>query len=79
MPKDSNMSVRDTAIRMGCTICHIYNLVRTRRLAGAFKRDGEWLVPESSIVAYRQRVAGRARQSRSDYPQHTAHQDQAAA
>ena len=56
MREEANLSVRAAAIRMGYTLTHVYNLVRTQRLTGAFKRDGQWLVPESGIAAYLERL-----------------------
>ncbi|HEY2117718.1 MAG TPA: hypothetical protein VGH37_00920 [Candidatus Acidoferrum sp.] len=79
MPEESNLSVRTAAIRMGCTLTHVYNLVRTQRLAGAFKRDGQWLVPECGIAAYRERLKSCIGQSRTGGDLETARPDQAGA
>ena len=52
---DSNVTVRELAVRLGVTMTYAYNLVRAERLAGAFKADGEWRVPSASLEAYQER------------------------
>ena len=52
---DSNVTVRELAVRLGVTMTYAYNLVRAERLPGAFKTDGEWKVPAASLVAYLER------------------------
>ena len=58
---DSNVTVRELAIRLGVTMTYAYNLVRAERLPGAFKADGEWKVPEAALDAYLERRNRRAR------------------
>jgi excisionase family DNA binding protein len=55
MSETVNMTVRGVAVRLGCTLTHVYNLVRAERLTGAFKQDGKWKVPETAILAYEAR------------------------
>jgi hypothetical protein len=52
---ESNMAVREVAIRLGTTLAHVYNTVRADRLPGAFKKDGVWQVPEAAVDAYLKR------------------------
>jgi excisionase family DNA binding protein len=56
MSELANMTVTGAAVRLGCTLTHVYNLLRTQRLPGAFKHDGVWKVPESAVLAYKQGV-----------------------
>lgn len=76
MPEEANLSVRAAAIRMGYTLTHVYNQVRTQRLSGAFKRDGQWLVPANGIAAYRERLKSGVGHSRD---RQASHSDQAGA
>jgi len=65
---ESNMTVREVAVRLGWSFAHCYNLVRSGRLPGAFKADGEWKVPEAALNVYlerRNRRAGIAAQNTS--------------
>ena len=52
---ESNMAIKEVAIRLGVTLTHVYNLVRADRLPGAFKEDGVWQVPETAVAAYLKR------------------------
>jgi hypothetical protein len=56
------LKVREIAVEAGVTLVHVYNLVRAQRLPGAFKADGEWIVPEATAQAYlaRRRKRGQA-------------------
>jgi len=58
---DSNVTVRELAIRLRVTMTYAYNLVRAERLPGAFKADGEWRVPAAALEAYLERRNRRAR------------------
>jgi excisionase family DNA binding protein len=52
MSESLNMTVRGVAVRLGCTLTHVYNLLRAERLEGVFKLDGQWRVPETAIQRY---------------------------
>jgi predicted site-specific integrase-resolvase len=49
------LKIREVAVQAGTTLTHIYNWVRSERLPGAFKADGEWHVPEATVQSYLER------------------------
>jgi excisionase family DNA binding protein len=59
MSNARNVTVREAAVRLGCTLTHIYNLVRAERLPGSFKQDGKWNVPLSELEAHQVRRKSR--------------------
>jgi len=52
---EGTLTVRGTAISLGVTLTHVYNLVRAERLPGAVKVDGEWKVPQAALNTYLER------------------------
>jgi excisionase family DNA binding protein len=62
---ESNLAVREVAVRLGVTLTHVYNLVRAERLPGAFKAEGEWRVPLTALDAYLKRREGRMNSNRA--------------
>jgi excisionase family DNA binding protein len=60
MVETETVTVREVAVRAGCTLTYVYNLVRAERLPGAHKQDGTWRVPKVALDAYLKRRGGRA-------------------
>ena len=52
MSKITSITVREAAVRLSCTLTHVYNLVRAERLTGAYKEDGEWKIPLTSLKGH---------------------------
>ena len=52
---ETNITVREAAVELGCTLTHVYNLVRAERLPGSYKKDGEWQVSQTALKAYLKR------------------------
>lgn len=46
------LTVRQMAVRLGCSIAYVYSMVRAERVSGAYMEDGEWRVPLGSIKEY---------------------------
>ena len=49
MQKRETLTVRQTAIRLGCTLKYIFDLLYAGKLAGARKRERQWQIPVSAV------------------------------
>lgn len=49
------LTIREVAIRMGATFTYVYSLARADRFHGAYKRDGQWYIPQAAVDEYLQR------------------------
>lgn len=45
------LSVREAAVRMGCTLRYIYDLLHAAKLPGAEKRGKTWRIPAAGVEA----------------------------
>lgn len=45
------LSVRESAVRMNCTLRYIYDLLHAARLPGAVKQGKTWRIPLQAVEA----------------------------
>lgn len=55
MSKEPAYTVTDVALRLGVTADMVYRKLRDGRLMGAQRVNGQWLIPESAVVAWEQK------------------------
>jgi excisionase family DNA binding protein len=51
MDQIGKFSVRQAALKLGCTLKFVYDLLYAGRLAGAEKVGRSWLIPQKSVQA----------------------------
>jgi excisionase family DNA binding protein len=49
MKESKSLSVRETALRLGCTQKYVRDLLYEQKLPGAQKKGREWCIPISAI------------------------------
>lgn len=47
--KPASLSVREAAVRMGCTLKYVFDLLYSERLPGAKKVGGRWQIPAEAV------------------------------
>jgi excisionase family DNA binding protein len=53
MNQKPRLTVRQAAVRLGCTLKNIYDLLYARRFAGAVKVGRTWRIPAGAVDARR--------------------------
>jgi excisionase family DNA binding protein len=62
MQKAKELTVQQTALRLGVTLKYVRDLLYEQKLPGAYKKGRVWVIP-ASIVEARQKAQGQPEQA----------------